>query len=75
MVIDMSMIHPLYGTMNRKNYENSSHTSPESTINIQFIMEIEKNEQLAFLDVMLAKKSQSKGYTIYRKSTHTGNKE
>lgn len=38
---------------------------------IQFTMEIESDQQLAFLDVLVRKRGNKLGHTVYRKPTHT----
>ncbi|KAK9890114.1 hypothetical protein WA026_008924 [Henosepilachna vigintioctopunctata] len=44
---------------------NSQHPS------IQFTMETEKDQQLPFLDVLVRKRGNKLGHTVYRKPTHT----
>ncbi|XP_060519135.1 uncharacterized protein LOC132697596 [Cylas formicarius] len=44
---------------------NSQHPS------IQFTMETENDQQLAFLDVLVRKRGNKLGHTVYRKPTHT----
>ena len=39
--------------------------------NIQFTMETEENNKLAFLDVLLTRNEKSLGHSVYRKPTHT----
>lgn len=39
--------------------------------NIQFTMETEENNKIAFLDVLLTRRGKHLGHTVYRKPTHT----
>ena len=39
--------------------------------NIQFTMETEENNKIAFLDVLLTRRGKDLGHTVYRKPTHT----